>query len=259
MFHRLFFCALMFLTTSPSGYSMETSTPSKRPAGTPNVSPPSSGEERGASEGNKRMRTGDSTYNPYSSSITPEERAHRSWFSWFTLVMDYAQSKEEMSEVLREGSEKGYLDKSIFLRSDNSVTPLHYAAESGDLETVKLLIEDFKVDVQAIQKKDSQKNPLYAAALQGRIGVVNYLLFSRDMASTNVEFKEELQAVLQYTVQGHGGLANVHLIEHLKQSYENKFKDLFESKALLALAEEGTNPYTISYASSLCPKPKKEE
>ena len=251
MFCRIFFFTLMLLTTSPSGYSMETSTPVKRPAGTPNVSP-SSGEERESVENTKRQRTSDSTYKPYSSSMDPEEKAHRSWFSLFTLVMDYAQSKKELNEVLQEGNNKGYLNKFIVGRG-NAITPLRYAAESGDLEMVKLLIEDFQVDVQAIQQKDSQKNPLYAAALQGCTSVVEYLLSLREK-DPNADFEEVLQAVLQHGMQGHGGLANLYLTKRLKKSYEDRFEELFKGEILLELAKEGTNPYTISYARSLCTK-----
>src|SRR5947209_16654833 len=53
-------------------------------------------------------------------------------------------------------------------RDDYGMTPLHLAASNGHLEVVKLLVVEFKADVHA--KDRCKKTPLHKAVTSGELG-----------------------------------------------------------------------------------------
>ena len=62
-----------------------------------------------------------------------------------------------------------------FLPDEGGVTPLGAAAAAGHLSVVKLLIEDWLVEVDQLEK-GHYETPLFAACLAGKLDVVKYLL-----------------------------------------------------------------------------------
>ena len=82
------------------------------------------------------------------------------WFQRFVNAVDHAEEWVEVAGVLTEGKRYGYLDR-VADWGDDQYTPLHYAAEEGDLEVVKALVQDygFVVDSKTSTYKSTPLHP----------------------------------------------------------------------------------------------------
>ena len=243
---------LMVISTNAPSHSMEHSsflaTPKQHPRAqegevVPGAAKTSSSSSEGTNENTQRE---EGTHNPYTTPVNPTVKEHNSWFHAFTLSMDYAQSKEELVEVLRQGENRDLLQRPI-LRDSGYTTPIHYAAESGDLEMVKLLAEEFHVDC-ATTLGNAQEAPLHLAALQGRTRVVAYLL-SKIKANEASLPDLDMHTLLAYAARGRNGMNNVDVIEYLVKTYHLDLEKVYEHTDLLDIARNAENAYTIGYLS----------
>lgn len=80
-----------------------------------------------------------------------------------------AKGKEVMEELLKHAT-----NEEINRFDDFGWTPLHYAVESGDMETLELLVKK-EVDINAVDEKDGI-TPLQLAANMGSCHVIEFLL-----------------------------------------------------------------------------------
>jgi ankyrin repeat protein len=98
------------------------------------------------------------------------------WFESFVDVVDVGNAKEwdALATSLDQEKEGGYLDKNVEWE-DDQYTPLHYAAQKGDLDIVEELIEKHGVPVD-IKTGTYLRTPLQLAALEGNLKMVTYLV-----------------------------------------------------------------------------------
>lgn len=108
--------------------------------------------------------------------------------------------------------------------SRKDIPPLHYACRSGDLETVRFLVEVVGVDVNHID--DHNCPPLYYAALVGDTRICEYLLESGATISQDDSariFYVALTDELRRYLRTHNVTAK------MKDPYMDAFRKLFES------------------------------
>lgn len=119
------------------------------------------------------------------------------WFQRFVDVLGHADEWAEVAGVLAEGRRCGYLDKSVAW-DDDQYTPLHYAAEEGNLEVIKELVGRDKVPVDIITS-ERKRTPLQFAASAGHLQAVKFLVGQ----GAAVSYMDEQGAnVLHYAAAG---------------------------------------------------------
>jgi len=129
------------------------------------------------------------------------------WFYAFIDAVNDAEKWSDVEEVLEEGKKCQYLFKTSGWE-DDEYNPLHYAAQVGDEEVVKELVEKYSVPVD-LKTGIFQRTPLHLAALRGHISTVRYLVSkeahwgSTDYTSANV---------LHYAALGMQGRENTEVV-----------------------------------------------
>ena len=171
------------------------------------------------------------------------ESDHQEWFNSLSMAMEYAESDDELIQILDEGKTKGYLLKPIFW--DRKVyTPMHYAAQEGGLTVVKMLEEKYQVPLDTAIGP-YKKVPLHLAASRGRLNVVKYLL------SENRNWEELLDtdgaSALQYAALGTYGKNNVEVVKYLVDHYNASLEEKSHGFNLLYLAIEAKNLDMVDY------------
>ena len=101
---------------------------------------------------------------------------HETWFYEFVDAVYHAEewSWRGVADILIEGGRCGYLDESVAW-DDDQYTPLHYAAEAGDLDVIEELVEKHNIPTD-IRTGICERTPLHLAALEGHLEVVQYLI-----------------------------------------------------------------------------------
>ncbi|XP_036329316.1 ankyrin repeat domain-containing protein 39-like [Rhagoletis pomonella] len=84
-------------------------------------------------------------------------------------------------------------------RDDFDYTALHYAARNGNLEICKMLIEDGKVDVDAVTKAGA--TALHRAAMMGNLNVVKLLVGAKAKLQLQDEYGQT--ALHRAAIRGH--------------------------------------------------------
>ena len=74
--------------------------------------------------------------------------------------------------------------------TDENKTPLHWAAEEGQVEIVKLLVSEFFADLNA--SDSAGQTPLHMAAINGRIEVARFIADKVTIAQLNLKGTSEL-------------------------------------------------------------------
>lgn len=110
-------------------------------------------------------------------------------FVWFIILMVcvvvtycYQKSKanENYRKILQVATVSCSLETARFLVKDIipnlSETALHYAAREGCLDTIRFLIVEEKVNINAIDKNAFKRTALHHAAGEGHLGIVRFLL-----------------------------------------------------------------------------------
>lgn len=170
------------------------------------------------------------------------------WFQRLVSAVDNAEEWAEVEGTLAEGRQCGYLDKHVTW-DDDQYTPLHYAAEAGDLEVVQALIEKDGIPVD-IRTGKCQRTPLHLAALAGELHLVKYLMRKKadwnavDSASSNT---------LHYAALGTRYEANTAVVAHLYNHVGADLKTTREGFNLLHLAVRVGNPSLVGYLLEQCP------
>ena len=88
-----------------------------------------------------------------------------------------------------EADRKGKAEFDAIVSNDSDIfdqTPLHFAASNRHLEVVKLLVVEFKADVNA--KNNNDWTPLHFAASSGHMEVVRLLV---DVLGADVNAEDE--------------------------------------------------------------------
>lgn len=171
------------------------------------------------------------------------EESHKAWFRVFTMYMNHARDENELKSILNEGKSKGYLTKAIFW-DDKEYTPMHYAAQEGDLTVVRRLSEMYQVSLGMVVG-DYQKIPLHLAASRGRLDVVKYIL-SKEKSLKSVRDTEG-SSVLQYATLGNYGMNNVEVVKYLVEDLSINLEEKSEEFNLLYLAIEANNLDMVDY------------
>ena len=60
----------------------------------------------------------------------------------------------------------------VNIRSNNGRTPMHFAAQNGQMEMVRMLHEDFEVDLNI--RSNNGRTPMHFAAQNGQMEMVCY-------------------------------------------------------------------------------------
>jgi ankyrin repeat protein len=166
------------------------------------------------------------------------------WFESFVEAVDNAKDFSEIQEVLDQGvsGEKNYL-KQCIAWDDDTYTPLHYAAEKGDLEIVQELIEERAIPVN-IQTGICGRTPLHLAALKGRLNVVQFLLES-DQVILEQEDSQGSTA-LHYAASGVQGEKNIEVVKLLIEKGA-QYGKLAGDFSLLDCAVNADNAALVGY------------
>lgn len=77
-----------------------------------------------------------------------------------------------MQELLQEGSQKG-LSAEVNCTGLDNWTPLHFAANEGHLEIIKLLLTQKDIKVDSLSK--ANRTALHLACIRGHVGIVRAL------------------------------------------------------------------------------------
>ncbi len=165
------------------------------------------------------------------------------WFQRFVDVLDHAEEWNEVAGVLAEGRRHGYLDKSVAW-DDDQYTPLHYAAESGNLKVIEELVKRDKIPVD-ITTGERKRTSLQFATSSGHLPIVKFLVGAG--AKVGHVDKQGSNA-LHYAAAGCDE-PSVAIIGFLTQSSET---DLICSKvgekfSVLALALHAANIRLVNY------------
>ena len=180
-------------------------------------------------------------------SITQEvfkgsDENHKAWFKSFSSIIDYTEGWDAVADILKKGKELGYLNQCIAWE-DDAYTPLHYAAQKGELEIVQELIEVYDVSV-AIRTNIYGRTPSHLAALRGELEVVKYLI-ERD-ENWQLFFDNEDASILQYAALGTRGRKNMEVVIFLKDKGAN-LEEIKKGFSLLHLAIEADNSALVDY------------
>ncbi len=166
--------------------------------------------------------------------------AAENWFESFVNMVDNAETWKEVTQVLDQGN--GYLEQ-LVPWDDDQYTPLHYAAEKGDLGVVKELIQRRGVPVDI--RTGHQRTPLHLAALEGNLEIVEYLIAKNaDIKSVDKEGSN----ALHYAALGTDGELNTAIVRYLvEQKKMDPSLCLGGQYNLLFLAIEANNMSLVRY------------
>ncbi|KAF9150648.1 hypothetical protein BG015_007515 [Linnemannia schmuckeri] len=89
-----------------------------------------------------------------------------------TMAMPTEEEGDDALEAAKTGSVEA-LQKALTANPDLGMTMLHWACDRGSLKKVKLLVETYNVDVNALD--DEGSTPLHYACLSGWPELVAYL------------------------------------------------------------------------------------
>ena len=173
---------------------------------------------------------------------------HENWFHEFVNAVDNAEAWSAIAKVLDRGKPFGYLTQSIGWEDDH-YTPLHYAAQKGDLEVVEELIEKYKVPVH-IATDRYKRTPLHLAALRGYLKVVQYLVGQGAKWSDTDNAKSN---VLHYAALGIKGQKNTDVIKFLRDQGADLEVLADDKFNLLHLAIRTSNVSLAKYLMEQCP------
>ncbi|WP_265029750.1 ankyrin repeat domain-containing protein [Wolbachia endosymbiont (group A) of Philonthus cognatus] len=141
--------------------------------------------------------------------------------SYFHLIAE-SSNREVVDTILSKIEDSRKLNKVINTRSDDKKTPLHYAAQSGNEQVVKLLIEK-KANVDTRDRVGNR--PLHIAAKNGYLGIVKVLL---DTNKVNVNAKTSPKykfTPLHFAARnGHLEIVNALLDKGAEVHAETKYK-----------------------------------
>jgi len=173
---------------------------------------------------------------------------HEIWFYKFVDAVDHAEewSWREVAGVLIEGGRCGYLDKGMTW-DDDQYTPLHYAAEAGDLEIVEELVEEHNISID-IRTGICGRVPLHFAALRGHISVVEYLV---DRGAELSAPDKDGSFPLHYAALGVRGEANTGVVKYLHDKGAN-LGIVLKGLSLLHLAIRVSNKSLVDYLLTEC-------
>jgi hypothetical protein len=182
----------------------------------------------------------------------------KTWFTSFINAVDHAEVWDEIKLVLEEGKSKQYLSDSIEWE-DDQYTPLHYAAQVGDEEVVKALIEEYIVPL-SLKTGICQRTAMHLAALRGHLLVVKYLMSKGGDWNSSDSTKAN---VLHYAALGTQGQYNTAVVEfflnEMKIDPMNTNAMLPGNINLLHLAVEAENMTLVRYLVKKCPQLAHEE
>ena len=167
------------------------------------------------------------------------------WFESFVEAIDHAENFKEVQKVLDQGKAQDYLACGVELE-DDEYTPIHYAAEQGNLKVVQELVEKRNVPVD-IRTGIHQRTPLHLAALAGQLPVVKVLSDKDGNAKNNVDSQGD--TALFYAASGIRGERNTEVVKWLltawqKSPGEIKDKDGF---SLLDCAINASNSTLVQF------------
>ena len=131
------------------------------------------------------------------------------WFESFVEAVDHAENFKEVQKVIGQG--KAYLACRVEWE-DDEYTPLHYAAEQGNLEAVKELIEKHGIPIN-IKTGLCQRTPLHLAALAGQLHVAKTLLQKSEHVRDDVDHQGN--NALFYAASGIQGESNTEVVKWL--------------------------------------------
>ncbi|WP_264723580.1 ankyrin repeat domain-containing protein [Wolbachia endosymbiont (group A) of Cheilosia soror] len=141
--------------------------------------------------------------------------------SYFHLIAE-SSNREVVDTILSKIEDSRKLNKVINTRSDDKKTPLHYAAQSGNEQVVKLLIEK-KANVDTRDRVDNR--PLHIAAKNGYLGIVKVLL-DTNKVNVNAETSPKYKFTpLHFAARnGHLEIVNALLDKGAEVHAETKYK-----------------------------------
>ncbi len=176
---------------------------------------------------------------------------HENWFHEFVNAVENpeAWTWNDIEKVLDRGKPLGYLTRPIAW-DDDEYTPLHYAAQEGDLEVVKELIEKHNISVD-IRTGEHQRTPLHLSALEGNLETVKYLISKKaDLLLTDTAKSN----ALHYAASGIKGENNTRVVKFLIEDKSANYKLLADDKfSLLYLAIKASNTCLVEYIAGNLP------
>ena len=84
---------------------------------------------------------------------------------------------------------KGVFQVEVNIEDNNGLTPMHFAAGNGQIDMVRMLYEEFHVDVNVHVDIDFIVTPMHLAADSGQIDMVRFLI--QDLGATIPEGMKE--------------------------------------------------------------------
>ncbi len=143
------------------------------------------------------------------------------WFQAFSEAVDdeevlsLGDISEEIPRLVREGKEKGYLNKSMKLVINEvgwepDCTPLHYAAAKGNTQAVEALLRESEVVIDA-KTEEAGTTPLQFAAYEGHLRAAEQLINAYKVRGKIEEIDAPDQqgtSALQYAALGPRGGMN---------------------------------------------------
>ncbi len=133
---------------------------------------------------------------------------------------------------------------------DDQYTPLHYAAEVGDLDVVQELTEKYEISVD-ITVGIYESTPLHLSALAGHLEVVKYLI-SKGADWSAADSKKSNS--LHYASLGIKGHQNTEIVKFLIEGQYADYKSLANNEfSLLYLAIKAANVDLVRYIADQFP------
>ena len=176
---------------------------------------------------------------------------HETWFHEFVNAVENPEvwTWNDIETVLHKGRSLGYLTRPIAW-DDDEYTPLHYAAEVGDLDVVQELTEKYKIFVD-IAVGTYKSTPLHLSALKGHLEVVKYLI-SKGADWRAVDSKKSNS--LHYASLGIKGHYNTEIVKFLIEGQRADYKSLANNEfSLLYLAIKAANVDLVRYIADKFP------
>ncbi|MFM2428364.1 MAG: hypothetical protein RL012_248 [Bacteroidota bacterium] len=157
--------------------------------------------------------------------------------------LDNAEEWSEIERVLKAGKPLEYLIRPIVWEGDQ-YTPLHYAAEAGDLAVVKELVENNNIPAD-VRTGRCKRTPLHLAALGGHLDVVKYLInHHAEWGVLDIDGSNGLH----YAASGVKKRANTAIVSYMINELGADAKSLIREKFnLLHLAIKATNVDLVRY------------